>query len=244
MREILHIFKYTHLHKFFLKSCAVKLLVFSPHPCFRECKYILLCFISLSWQVCVCLLHNERVQNTTPAVLVYESDNIIWRKLLQEMSHELTSRGYRDKGEGLASLSKERENYAWIPRFNRHLVIFFYKQDKTFPRWLLIWTDFLVHLNLDLLFTICHWYDLFSYVGSYFPESEQTVSRSDFLPVSVKWWNVHRTIVYLCTSLTYSSKHRSCVLYLLYYISFHCNIYIRIQHYTTRKITPPFNLQF
>lgn len=42
-----------------------------------------------------------------------------------EMSHELTSRGYRDKGEGLASLSKERENYAWIPRFNRHLVIFF-----------------------------------------------------------------------------------------------------------------------
>lgn len=82
-------------------------------------------------------------------------------------------------------------------------LILFSKQDKTFPHWPLTWSCFLVHLNLDPLFTIYHWYDLFSYIGSYFPESEQIVAKSDDnLPVCVKWWNVHRTMVYLCTSLT------------------------------------------
>lgn len=156
-------------------------------------------FISLSWQVCVCLLRNERVQNTTPAVLVYESDNIIWRKLLQEMSHGFSSRGYRDNGESLASLSRESENLNLVVTS----LILFSKQDKTFPHWPLTWSCFLVHLNLDPLFTIYHWYDLFSYIGSYFPESEQVVAKSDDnLPVFVKWWNVHRTMAYLCTSLT------------------------------------------
>lgn len=82
-------------------------------------------------------------------------------------------------------------------------LILFSKQDKTFPHWPLTWSCFLVHLNLDPLFTIYHWYDLFSYIGSYFPESEQVVAKSDDnLPVCVKWWNVHRTMAYLCTSLT------------------------------------------
>lgn len=82
-------------------------------------------------------------------------------------------------------------------------LILFSKQDKTFPHWPLTWSCFLVHLNLDPLFTIYHWYDLFSYIGSYFPESEQVVAKSDDnLPVFVKWWNVHRTMAYLCTSLT------------------------------------------
>lgn len=54
-------------------------------------------------------------------------------------------------------------------------LILFSKQDKTFPHWPLTWSCFLVHLNLDPLFTIYHWYDLFSYIGSYFPESEQVV---------------------------------------------------------------------
>lgn len=81
--------------------------------------------------------------------------------------------------------------------------ILFSKQDKTFPHWPLTWSCFLVHLNLDPLFTIYHWYDLFSYIGSYFPESEQVVAKSDDnLPVCVKWWNVHWTMAYLCTSLT------------------------------------------
>lgn len=81
--------------------------------------------------------------------------------------------------------------------------ILFSKQDKTFPYWPLTWSCFLVHLNLDPLFTIYHWYDLFSYIGSYFPESEQVVAKSDDnLPVCVKWWNVHWTMAYLCTSLT------------------------------------------
>lgn len=79
-------------------------------------------------------------------------------------------------------------------------LILFSKQDKTFPHWPLTWSCFLVHLNL---FTIYHWYDLFSYIGSYFPESEQVVAKSDDnLPVCVKWWNVHWTMAYLCTSLT------------------------------------------
>lgn len=82
-------------------------------------------------------------------------------------------------------------------------LILFSKQDKTFPHWPLTWSCFLVHLNLDPLFTIHHWSDLFSYIGSYFPESEQVVAKSDDnLPVCVKWWNVHRTMAYLCTSLT------------------------------------------
>lgn len=82
-------------------------------------------------------------------------------------------------------------------------LILFSKQDKTFPHWPLTWSCFLVHLNLDPLFTLYHWYDLFSYIGSYFPESEQVVAKSDDnLPVFVKWWNVHRTMAYLCTSLT------------------------------------------
>lgn len=82
-------------------------------------------------------------------------------------------------------------------------LILFSKQDKTFPHWPLTWSCFLVHLNLDPLFTIYHWYDLVSYIGSYFPESEQVVAKSDDnLPVCVKWWNVHRTMAYLCTSLT------------------------------------------
>lgn len=82
-------------------------------------------------------------------------------------------------------------------------LILFSKQDKTFPHWPLTWSCFLVHLNLDPLFTIYHWYDLFSYIGSYFPESEQVVAKSDDnLPVCVKWWNVHWTMAYLCTSLT------------------------------------------
>lgn len=82
-------------------------------------------------------------------------------------------------------------------------LILFSKQDKTFPHWPLTWSCFLVHLNLDPLFTIYHWYDLFSYIGSYFPESEQVVAKSDDnLPVFVKWWNVHWTMAYLCTSLT------------------------------------------
>lgn len=82
-------------------------------------------------------------------------------------------------------------------------LILFSKQDKTFPHWPLTWSCFLVHLNLDPLFTIYHWYDLFSYIGSYFPESEQVVEKSDDnLPVCVKWWNVHWTMAYLCTSLT------------------------------------------
>lgn len=82
-------------------------------------------------------------------------------------------------------------------------LILFSKQDKTFPHWPLTWSCFLVHLNLDPLFTIYHWYDLFSYIGSYFPESEQVVAKSDDnLPVYVKWWNVHWTMAYLCTSLT------------------------------------------
>lgn len=82
-------------------------------------------------------------------------------------------------------------------------LILFSKQDKTFPHWPLTWSCFLVHLNLDRLFTIYHWYDLFSYIGSYFPESEQVVAKSDDnLPVCVKWWNVHWTMAYLCTSLT------------------------------------------
>lgn len=82
-------------------------------------------------------------------------------------------------------------------------LILFSKQDKTFPHWPLTWSCFLVHLNLDPLFTIYHWYELFSYIGSYFPESEQVVTKSDDnLPVFVKWWNVHRTMAYLCTSLT------------------------------------------
>lgn len=82
-------------------------------------------------------------------------------------------------------------------------LILFSKQDKTFPHWPLTWSCFLVHLNLDPLFTIYHWYDLFSYIGSYFPESEQVVAKSDDnLPVCVKWWNVHWTMEYLCTSLT------------------------------------------
>lgn len=82
-------------------------------------------------------------------------------------------------------------------------LILFSKQDKTFPHWPLTWSCFLVHLNLDPLFTIYHWYDLFSYIGSYFPESEQVVAKSaDNLPVCVKWWNVHWTMAYLCTSLT------------------------------------------
>lgn len=82
-------------------------------------------------------------------------------------------------------------------------LILFSKQDKTFPHWPLTWSCFLVHLNLDPLFTIYHWYDLFSYIGSYFSESEQVVAKSDDnLPVFVKWWNVHRTMAYLCTSLT------------------------------------------
>lgn len=82
-------------------------------------------------------------------------------------------------------------------------LILFSKQDKTFPHWPLTWSCFLVHLNLDPLFTIYHWYDLYSYIGSYFPESEQVVAKSDDnLPVCVKWWNVHRTMAYLCTSLT------------------------------------------
>lgn len=79
-------------------------------------------------------------------------------------------------------------------------LILFSKQDKTFPHWPLTWSCFLVHLNL---FTIYHWNDLFSYIGSYFPESEQVVAKSDDnLPVCVKWWNVHWTMAYLCTSLT------------------------------------------
>lgn len=82
-------------------------------------------------------------------------------------------------------------------------LILFSKQDKTFPHWPLTWSCFLVHLNLDPLFTIYHWYELFSYIGSYFPESEQVVTKSDDnLPVCVKWWNVHWTMAYLCTSLT------------------------------------------
>lgn len=82
-------------------------------------------------------------------------------------------------------------------------LILFSKQDKTFPYRPLTWSCFLVHLNLDPLFTIYHWYDLFSYIGSYFPESEQVVAKSDDnLPVCVKWWNVHWTMAYLCTSLT------------------------------------------
>lgn len=82
-------------------------------------------------------------------------------------------------------------------------LILFSKQDKTFPHWPLTWSCFLVHLNLDPLFTIYHWYDLFSYIGSYFPESEQVVAKSDDnLPVCVKWWDVHWTMAYLCTSLT------------------------------------------
>lgn len=82
-------------------------------------------------------------------------------------------------------------------------LILFSKQDKTFPHWPLTWSCFLVHLNLDPLFTIYHWYELFSYIGSYFPESEQVVAKSDDnLPVCVKWWNVHWTMAYLCTSLT------------------------------------------
>lgn len=82
-------------------------------------------------------------------------------------------------------------------------LILFSKQDKTFPHWPLTWSCFLVHLNLDPLFTIYHWYDLFSYIGSYFPESEQVIAKSDDnLPVCVKWWNVHWTMAYLCTSLT------------------------------------------
>lgn len=82
-------------------------------------------------------------------------------------------------------------------------LILFSKQDKTFPHWPLTWSCFLVHLNLDPLFTIYHWYDLFSYIGSYFPESEQVVAKSDDnLPVCVKWWNLHWTMAYLCTSLT------------------------------------------
>lgn len=82
-------------------------------------------------------------------------------------------------------------------------LILFSKQDKTFPHWPLTWSCFLVHLNLDPLFTIYHWYDLFSYIGSYFPESEQVVAKSDDnLPVCVKWGNVHWTMAYLCTSLT------------------------------------------
>lgn len=82
-------------------------------------------------------------------------------------------------------------------------LILFSKQDKTFPHWPLTWSCFLVHFNLDPLFTIYHWYDLFSYIGSYFPESEHVVAKSDDnLPVCVKWWNVHRTMAYLCTSLT------------------------------------------
>lgn len=82
-------------------------------------------------------------------------------------------------------------------------LILFSKQDKTFPHWPLTWSCFLVHLNLDPLFTIYHWYDLFSYIGSYFPESEQVVAKSaDNLPVCVKRWNVHWTMAYLCTSLT------------------------------------------
>lgn len=82
-------------------------------------------------------------------------------------------------------------------------LILFSKQDKTFPHWPLTWSCFLVHLNLDPLFTIYHWYDLFSYIGSYFPESDQVVAKSDDnLPVCVKWWNVHWTMAYLCTSLT------------------------------------------
>lgn len=82
-------------------------------------------------------------------------------------------------------------------------LILFSKQDKTFPHWPLTWSCFLVHLNLDPLFTIYHWYDLFSYIGSYFPESGQVVAKSDDnLPVCVKWWNVHWTMAYLCTSLT------------------------------------------
>lgn len=82
-------------------------------------------------------------------------------------------------------------------------LILFSKQDKTFPHWPLTWSCFLVNLNLDPLFTIYHWYDLFSYIGSYFPESEQVVAKSDDnLPVCVKWWNVHWTMAYLCTSLT------------------------------------------
>lgn len=82
-------------------------------------------------------------------------------------------------------------------------LILFSKQDKTFPHWPLTWSCFLVHLNLDPLFTIYHWYDLFSYIGSYFPESEQVAAKSDDdLPVCVKWWNVHWTMAYLCTSLT------------------------------------------
>lgn len=82
-------------------------------------------------------------------------------------------------------------------------LILFSKQDKTFPHWPLTWSCFLVHLNLDPLFTIYHWYDLFSYIGSYFPESERVVAKSeDNLPVCVKWWNEHWTMAYLCTSLT------------------------------------------
>lgn len=82
-------------------------------------------------------------------------------------------------------------------------LILFSKQDKTFLNWPLTWSCFLVHLNLDPLFTIYHWYDLFSYIGSYFPESEQVIAKSDDnLPVCVKWWNVHWTMAYLCTSLT------------------------------------------
>lgn len=82
-------------------------------------------------------------------------------------------------------------------------LILFSKQDKPFPHWPLTWSCFLVHLYLDPLFTIYHWYDLFSYIGSYFPESEQVVAKSDDnLPVCVKWWNVHWTMAYLCTSLT------------------------------------------
>lgn len=45
----------------------------------------------------------------------------------QEMSHGFSSRGYRDNGESLASLSRESENYAWIPQFSRHLVNSFFK---------------------------------------------------------------------------------------------------------------------
>lgn len=82
-------------------------------------------------------------------------------------------------------------------------LILFSKQDKTFPHWPLTWSCFLVHLNLDPLFTIYHWYDLFSYIGSYFPESKQVVAKfDDNFPVCVKWWNVHWTMAYLCTSLT------------------------------------------
>lgn len=53
MREILHIFKYTHLHKFFLKSCVVKFLAFPRSFVFLSTG-INICFVlSLYLDKCV-----------------------------------------------------------------------------------------------------------------------------------------------------------------------------------------------